>query len=548
MNIKYSFYFNLILSLFVVLIVTSPQISRGGVETQKCSELDDDKYCDENKNLSKNSNNCFLDKVNSCYYEECIDNSEYKSESKRCKCKTDFYEYRPNHSSPTICLECKESDGWTWGSGKCTKTCSNYGVTIEGCIEITGNVTKTENRVNENCKCTQCGGKYYKTGDTCAQCPDPYLNSTAGQNDTINKCYSNKINAGMFIEFDSTNGKGVLKKCIAGSYCTGDVTANYGKNGGIENCPTDFPRSDTGNSSENNCYRSCIDSDIANCDTYEDSGRVPKVGTKTCSCTKCKEGYELNNNQCLNNCSEGHYLPKKSTECKPCPPKSYCKGGKYAYNENDDQGIETCPEKYPNSGPNSKLITDCYRISYEDKDKEGKDYTSNGCKQQALVFTHSNEKGDGDKGDPIFKNIFSTACNNGCVLNKTSTTSICVQCSPNHWCAGGVEDKKYNLDDMKTYCKNISNSAKSQIKDNNSEIEKLWIYTDEAKGCRCPAGMFSEKNSKDITNCKYTDKTKFCFGNTGKCFTIKELTNTFTDTDGNIKPKGIYKSNYKVVY
>jgi prepilin-type N-terminal cleavage/methylation domain-containing protein len=42
-------------------------------------------------------------------------------------------------------------------------------------------------------------------------------------------------------------------------------------------------------------------------------------------------------------CDPGTYLAKSSETCANCPSGSYCPGGKYLYNENDNQGIAKCP-------------------------------------------------------------------------------------------------------------------------------------------------------------------------------------------------------------
>ena len=44
------------------------------------------------------------------------------------------------------------------------------------------------------------------------------------------------------------------------------------------------------------------------------------------------------------NCGEGYYLPKDSIECTLCEPGSYCEGGEYTFNEEENQGMVTCPD------------------------------------------------------------------------------------------------------------------------------------------------------------------------------------------------------------
>lgn len=44
------------------------------------------------------------------------------------------------------------------------------------------------------------------------------------------------------------------------------------------------------------------------------------------------------------NCSPGYYLPHNSEECVICPADSYCPGGNYTFDENNDAGIYPCPD------------------------------------------------------------------------------------------------------------------------------------------------------------------------------------------------------------
>ena len=268
-----------------------------------------------------------------------------------------------------------------------------------------------------------------------------------------------------------------------------------------------------------------------------------QAGKNDGSYTK-SDGNRDSENSCYLNLQAGQYVAEAKKGPVDCINGYYCPSrvevhyGEFAnpnYNGDDPKenaGLIKCPNGYKHSEPKTVTKCNCYSLGEEGN------YTidnTNTCKQEKKKEYYP-DSGSGCS-NPV--EYISEKCNNGCVLSGNK----CVQCSANHWCAGGCKSinngeckgendrDKYTFEQMSDYCS--KKTGRSDIFDNKIENGNLII------GCKCPAGMFSEKNSKDITNCKYTEQTKFCFGNTGKCFTIKELT-------GN--NKGAYKSNYKVVY
>ena len=60
-------------------------------------------------------------------------------------------------------------------------------------------------------------------------------------------------------------------------------------------------------------------------------------------------------------CSAGQYLLKTedSLECTPCPIGSYCPGGKFTI-ESENNGVNTCPTSHPNSAEGAGADTQCY--------------------------------------------------------------------------------------------------------------------------------------------------------------------------------------------
>lgn len=113
---------------------------------------------------------------------------------------------------------------------------------------------------------------------------------------------------------------------------------------------------------------------------YMSGGEVPGNSCNQCgansgstggtvsTCT-CNEGYTYNGfsetegGDCTLihvSCEVGEYLPQGASECVPCEQESYCGGGEFDYSATQDQGIEPCPDDYPNSDSGAGAITQCY--------------------------------------------------------------------------------------------------------------------------------------------------------------------------------------------
>ncbi len=97
----------------------------------------------------------------------------------------------------------------------------------------------------------------------------------------------------------------------------------------------------------------------------------------------------------------GQYLPADSETVITCPAGSFCPGisGNVNYNQNSDQGIQTCPNGYTNSVAGSSANTDCYRTCATTDITHATAITGN------VYFNGTN--GDGVKA------CTPTACDNG---------------------------------------------------------------------------------------------------------------------------------------
>ena len=57
----------------------------------------------------------------------------------------------------------------------------------------------------------------------------------------------------------------------------------------------------------------------------------------------------------------GHYLPAGADAVERCSGGNYCPGGTFAYNENNNQGLYSCPAGYNLSASGAGAETDCFR-------------------------------------------------------------------------------------------------------------------------------------------------------------------------------------------
>ena len=59
-------------------------------------------------------------------------------------------------------------------------------------------------------------------------------------------------------------------------------------------------------------------------------------------------------------CEPGYYLPANVDACTQCPNGYWCAGGKYVFNEYNDQGLSPCPDGYTGSETGASSDSQCY--------------------------------------------------------------------------------------------------------------------------------------------------------------------------------------------
>ena len=180
-------------------------------------------------------------------------------------------------------------------------------------------------------------GKYLKKGDTTTyDCPEGYyceggtlfvsttddVGLTAcpvatpyspAQSSSASACVAIQCTAGTYVPA----GEITYASCPVGSYCAGGTFGyNASADQGITACNSATPYSVPGSSSSSDCYTII--------------------------------------------CSLGYYLPAASSTCQQCPANSYCSGGAFDLNNNDNQGITACSGTTPVSQAGSDDAGDCH--------------------------------------------------------------------------------------------------------------------------------------------------------------------------------------------
>ncbi len=161
--------------------------------------------------------------------------------------------------------------------------------------------------------------------------------------------------------------------CHSGCYCEGGAnqlagvmscdpasgTLKFGaltkENGwrGAHLCPKEFPESDPGAKTINDCYK-------------DDNGKAIYYGSEV-------------------ECKAGNYLPKNSKNCESCSkaglePNEYCPKGTYYFSDTKNQGITDCPSGQVHSADFKECVSgiECYPGEYLRKDS----YTCESCSER----------------------------------------------------------------------------------------------------------------------------------------------------------------------
>jgi len=209
---------------------------------------------------------------------------------------------------------------------------------IEYCNTIEGTITETG--IN-TCICTTCESGYESSLDGKKCIVKSNLSCPAGE----------------YLKA----GEDTCSPCEEGHYCTGFNNHTYnGNKYGIEECPEGYRSNQAkGLTSIESCQIKCER------DTY-------LKNAYDTNCTQCNQtfGSELNyinygsTSSCTAypiTCMSGTYRPANQNSCSPCEEGSYCEGGSFIYDKNNNQGIRECPEGYVDGGIGLKSENECIK-------------------------------------------------------------------------------------------------------------------------------------------------------------------------------------------
>ena len=343
-------------------------------------------------------------------------------------------------------------------------------------------------------------------------------------------CYIS-VSPGMYIKSKDEE----LKQCEKGYYCPGgtivhypvfakldNATTNPEENGNLLKCPKDYPNTEhEGADTISKCYRLCNNNELPNCKiptsdikfNFGDNQDIIDKKITDCKCERCNEGYYVSNSgKCEKKieCSKGKYLPANETTCKECKDNTdlngyYCPSIKDISPNSENQGITKCPIGYENSDGQREEEGNCYRLCNNNE-------LPNCKKSETKIRPGSTSSVD----------CKCEVCMSGTFLTDEKK---CNYCSKDYFCPEGGEDKCNEI------LKKIKNNKKTETTEND-----IW---EKGKGCKCPAGMFTDgTGKKSINECYYDRNTEFCFGdaadsNNYNCFRI-DLINKFIYNKNNL--------------
>ena len=364
-------------------------------------------------------------------------------------------------------------------------------------------------------ECAECtSGNYcdysgdYEFNSSKAQgiesCPQAEPNSPAGSKDK-GDCYAIlTCSAGTYFNPGKKDGA-TCSECGAGDYCAGGTfKSNSVEIQGVENCPKSDPNSDSGATSEDDCY-------VANCK----SGEYLPMGSDKCSscpdgetCNGGKMKYSAKGNRGISlSCDAGYYLPAGSADCDKCPMGYYCPGLSDAdFDEENDQGITQCPASRPFSDGYSQDSSACRAY----KECQSGTYLPAGalecatclsgyyCTHGSYQFNANNAQGltacsgatpNSLPGATNAGACFSGTCAAGTYLPKGAST--CATCPAGFWCGGGNYTFSDQIDQGAVQC--------------NSATPFSEAGSDESSDCHatvaCVMGTYLPANSQTCETC-----------------------------------------------
>ena len=335
-------------------------------------------------------------------------------------------------------------------------------------------------------------------------CPQDAPNSPAGSKDK-GDCYANvTCNAGTYL---SQKKDGTCSACGKGEYCPGGTFKSTDADGtGKNSCPKSDPNSDSGATSEADCY-------LVECSAGE---YLPKGGDK---CESCPSGETCNggkmkysakgNRGILISCNAGYYLPAGTEECEMCPAGSYCEGlSGVGFDEDNDQGIEKCPASRPLSYYYSQSSDSCYAyvecsagtyFPAGTLDRACKTCLSGYyCPHGTYQYNATSNQGltqcpgatpNSLPGATSQSACFSGTCAAGTYLPKGAT--VCATCPAGFWCGGGNYTFSDQMDQGAVQCDSATPFSEAGSDES----------TDCSAQIACVAGTYLPGNSQTCETC-----------------------------------------------
>lgn len=184
-------------------------------------------------------------------------------------------------------------------------------------------------------------------------------------------------------------------KCREGYFCPSDGNEP-------EQCPAEYPKSDSGADNQNQCYRECALAENAATMSGKDY-----LGGSTCAIATCKAGSYLQDGACVT-CPAGQTCTGGTEGPEECPADHYCPSG------SDEP--KACPPEFPNSAAGTTAESGCYREC------------AVGDVDNATSVSGTVSKGGVNK-------CVATACAAGTYLEDAE----CVQCPAGKVCNGGTD-------------------------------------------------------------------------------------------------------------